>query len=370
MRIVVVPDKFKGTLSARQAARAIMLGWKRARPLDLVDSLPMSDGGEGFGNVMSGLMGAKTRLVKTVDAAHRPRRARWWWEPRSRTAIIESAEVIGLAMLPAKRFDPFELDTAGLGRVLAAAARLRPRRCFIGIGGSATNDGGSGLARSLGWRFHDRNDEEIRTWASLASCVRITPPTERPKVGRLTVALDVQNPLLGPMGSTRVYGPQKGLLSSDFNRAETALRRISHLMDRQCGRSLAAVPGAGAAGGLGFGLMAFLGARPVTGFSLFAREAELRRRLRSADLVVTGEGCLDEQSLMGKGVGELVDFCSDLRVPCIAIGGRAELSTVGRRRFSSVYSLSALTSPTEALRRPGFWLSRTAMKAASDLSLI
>ncbi len=368
MRVVVVPDKFKGTLTAKQAAQAISRGWKQIRPADTVHLLPMSDGGDGFGSVMSGLLDAKVKSVRTEDVAQRPRRARWWWQPYSRTAIIESAEVIGLAMLPPKRFHPFELDTAGLGRVLSAAARLRPHRSFIGIGGSATNDGGFGMARALGWRFLTRQGEEIGRWHALAACQQIQPPARRLTLGRATVALDVQNPLLGPKGCTRVYGPQKGMRPTDFARAEGALRTLAGVMSRQHGRSLAAVAGAGAAGGLGFGLMAFLGARPVTGFSLFAREAALRRLLADADLVITGEGCLDRQSLMGKGVGELVALCAKLEVPCIAVSGKVELPNAGQSPLARSYSMSKSSSQAEALTRPGFWLARTTMKAASEFS--
>ena len=312
MRVVIVPDKFRGTLTAKQAAQAIARGWKRARPGDTVDLLPMSDGGDGFGNVMSGLLGAKVRCVRTVDAAHRPSRARWWWDAHTRTAIIESAQVIGLVMLPAGRFHPFELDTLGLARVLAAAGQLEPRQCLVGVGGSATNDGGFGLARAVGWRFLTQRGDEVREWPKLASCREIIAPSRNLKLGRLVVALDVRNPLLGPKGCTRIYGPQKGVRPRDFPEAEAALSMLSQLMSRQHQKSLATVTGAGAAGGLGFGLMAFLDAIPVTAFSLFARQADLRRRVRAAELVITGEGCLNQQSLMGKGVGELLAFCAGL----------------------------------------------------------
>ena len=217
MRVVIVPDKFKGTLTAKQAAQAIARGWKSARPGDTVDLLPMSDGGDGFGNVMSGLLGAKVRRVKTVDAAHRRSRARWWWAAHTHTAIIESAQIIGLAMLPAGRFHPFQLDTVGLARVLAAAGKLEPRQCLVGVGGSATNDGGFGLARALDWRFLTQRGDEVREWPELASCCEIIPPSHNLKLGRLVVALDVQNPLLGPKGCTRVYGPQKGVRPRDFD---------------------------------------------------------------------------------------------------------------------------------------------------------
>lgn len=369
MHVVIVPDKFKGTLTAKQAAQAIRRGWKRARPDDIVDMLPMSDGGDGFGNVMSSCLGAKVRRVKTVDAAHRPCHARWWWDAHTSTAIIESAQVIGLAMLPAGRFHPFELDTMGLARVLAAAGQLEPSRCLIGIGGSATNDGGFGLARALGWRFLTQRGNEVHAWPNLTSCCEIIPPPHNPKLGRLVAALDVQNPLLGPEGCTRIYGPQKGVRPRDLARAEASLSKLSQLMNRQDCKSLATVAGAGAAGGLGFGLMAFLDAEPMMGFSLFAQEAELRRRIRDAELVITGEGCLNQQSLMGKGVGELVAFCEGLRIPCIAMCGKVELSQTIRDCLVGVYSMSMLTEPLQALNRPAHWLAKVATKAASDFSV-
>src|ERR1039458_5941774 len=153
LRILIIPDKFKGTLSAGAAARAIAKGWHEARRQGSLDLLPMTDGGDGFGEVISGLLRARVQRLETVDAAHRPCSARWWWEPRTKTAIIESAAIVGLAMLPPGRFHPFELDTFGLGAVIRAAAAKGARRCLMGIGGSATNDGGFGLARSLGWKF-------------------------------------------------------------------------------------------------------------------------------------------------------------------------------------------------------------------------
>jgi glycerate kinase len=157
MKVLIVPDKFKGTLTAAAAAAAIARGWRSGRPNDSLDLLPMSDGGDGFGEVTSKLLRARLQRAEAIDAAHRPCVAKWWWEPRTRTAIIESAGVIGLAMLPPKRFHPFELDTLGLGAVVQAAAQRGARRCLMGIGGSATNDGGFGLARALGWVFLDES---------------------------------------------------------------------------------------------------------------------------------------------------------------------------------------------------------------------
>src|SRR5436190_11747180 len=146
LRVLVVPDKFKGTLTAQEAARAMARGWRGARRDDSLELLPMSDGGDGFGVVLSDLLGAETRATKTVDAAHRAMTVEWWWEPQTATAVIEAARVNGLAQLPPGKYHPFELDTFGIGEVLKGAARAGAKRCVMGLGGSATNDGGLGVA--------------------------------------------------------------------------------------------------------------------------------------------------------------------------------------------------------------------------------
>jgi len=369
MRVLIVPDKFKGSLSANEAAAAIARGWKRARPGDDLDLLPMSDGGDGFGAVMSRLLSARPRWVNTVDAAHRPRRVRWWWAPHTRTALIDSAEVIGLALLPPKRFHPHELDTLGVARVVTAAARLKPRQIIMGVGGSATNDGGFGLARGLGWRFVSSRGDEISAWPNLTSCEQILPPANRLRVGTFTVALDVQNPLLGAKGCTRVYGPQKGLRPTEFKATEAALKSLSEAVRQLHGTSPDRIGGAGAAGGLGFGLMSFLKAYPRSGFVLFAQAARLRSRIRRADLVITGEGCLDRQSIMGKGVGELLTLCEHRKVPCLAIGGEVDLPRSCRARFLRTYSLTERVGSRRALEQATSSLTTAATNAGADLTV-
>src|SRR5512133_1700676 len=301
LRVLIVPDKFKGTLSAGQAAAAIARGWAKGRPHDSQQLLPMSDGGDGFGQVVGELLGARRQPIRTMDAAHRPRRSRWWWEPDSKTAIIDSAAVIGLAMLPPGKFHPFELDTFGLGAVIRQAAEKGAVRCIMGIGGSATNDGGFGVARALGWSFVDANDQAIRQWRNLDALRHIKPPRKPHWFRELTVAVDVRNPLLGAQGASRVYGPQKGLRPADFAHAELCLGRLAQIVKKDLGLDLARDAGSGAAGGLGFGLPAFLGARLMAGFELFSRLAKLDERLRKADIVITGEGAIDRSTLMGKG---------------------------------------------------------------------
>ena len=365
MHVLIVPDKFKGTLSAPDAAEAIAAGWRRTRPGDSLDLLPMSDGGDGFGEAVSALLGAAPHRVKTVDAAHRSCRTTCWRDPKNRTAVIESARAVGLAMLPPGKFHPFELDTFGLGMLLRAEWAGGAKHVLIGIGGSATNDGGFGLARALGWEFRDRPGNIIAHWTDLRALSEIHPPKRRQR-GRVTVAVDVQNRLLGPSGSTRVYGPQKGLRPDDFKPAESCLRQLARVAKRQFGKDYASMPGAGAGGGLGFGLLAFASARMQPGFELFAQLAGLQRRLRAADLVITGEGALDASTLMGKGVGEVARRCRELKIPCIGLGGSVERHRPMDRLFSRVAALTGVTTLEQAKARPAFWLEFLARRVAAE----
>src|SRR5688500_10722049 len=212
MRVLVVPDKFKGTLRADEAAQAIATGWRSTRPNDTLQLLPMSDGGDGFGPIIGGLLQASRQTAQTINAAHEPINAQWWWSENSRTAIVESANIIGLAMLPAGVFHPFELDTLGLGQLLLHISREHPGgNLIIGIGGSGTNDAGFGLARGLGFRFFDLTGFCLERWLALPSLSQIEHPEKGTSFSKVTIACDVQNPLLGPNGASRIYGPQKGL---------------------------------------------------------------------------------------------------------------------------------------------------------------
>jgi glycerate kinase len=361
MRILIVPDKFKGSLTAHQATRAIARGWRKARPGDSLDLLPMSDGGDGFGEVLSGLLGARRRSVLTLDAAHRPRRALWWWQAATKTAIVESAKVIGLALLPPQKFHPFQLDTWGLGKILIAASRAAPRQCVVGIGGSATNDGGFGLARALGWHFLDRAGNELDQWPRLRELARIRPPFAPLKL-RVTVAVDVRNPLLGPQGCSRVYGPQKGL--HEFDLADKCLGRMASLLKQQHGVDCANIPGAGAAGGLGFGLMAFAGAKIESGFELFARYARLEKRIRAAGVVVTGEGAMDLQTRMGKGVGQIAALCAKRHVPCIGLAGMIDTTVKHSGVFAHARALTEITTAGRAQARASHFLEQLAAETA------
>jgi glycerate kinase len=371
MNVLVVPDKFKGTLTAYAAAELIASGWRNVRPRDHLEILPMSDGGDGFGEVLARLLDVKARTTATIDAAHRPRDAQWWWQSKKSIAIIESAQVIGLALLPPKRFHPFQLDTVGLGLVIQAALSQHPEQILIGIGGSATNDGGFGLARSLGWKFLDGAGRKISAWTKLESLHALVEAPGPAKPCEIAVAVDVQNPLLGPSGASRIYGPQKGLRPQDMALAEACLRQLARVTGEKLGLPQAAEePGSGAAGGLGFGLRCFLKARLQSGFALFAQAAQLEDRIRASDLVITGEGAIDSSTLMGKGVGEVASLCQRHGVPCLGLAGTLELpqrQTGDSTGFARTYGIvPQLTTPEAAQGSPNVWLPRLAAKAAED----
>lgn len=369
LRILIAPDKFKGTLPAHEAALAIAKGWRSIRPDDLITSLPICDGGDGFGRTMGRLFRAKQVTTKTVDAAHHNCESRWWWSVQTKTALIESANVIGLAMLPTGRHHPFDLDTFGLGKVILAAAAKGARRCLLGIGGSATNDGGFGMARALGWTFLDSESNPIENWTELHRLTKVQPPKRRRLFPDLTVAVDVQNRLLGANGCSRIYGPQKGLRAADMIPAEKNLRQLARVMKKHLGKDFSTVQGSGAAGGLGFGLLAFADAKLASGFELFARHAKLASQLRHADLVITGEGALDKSTLMGKGVGALAVLCRQSQLPCLGLAGRIEDGRKLGKLFLRCHSLLEFTEEENALREPAHWLEQAARLAASEIQL-
>jgi glycerate 2-kinase len=368
-KVLIVPDKFKGTLTALQAADAMARGWRQGRPQDVLEVLPMSDGGDGFGEIVGRLLGATVQTAEAIDAAHRPCAVTWWWHADSATAVVESARVIGLAMLPKGRYHPFELDTEGLGLVLKAAAGCGARRCLVGIGGSATNDGAFGMARALGWQFRDGRGREISSWTRLRALEELGIPPTASLFDELTVAVDVQNRLLGPEGCTAIYGPQKGIRPEDYDLAEGCLARLAEVAREQFKRDFAAEPGSGAAGGLGFGLPCFAGARLEPGFALFARLASLRERLQSCQLVVTGEGAIDQSTLMGKGVGELARLCQEVNVPCLGLGGVVGDAARGSRRFTALHAMAPDLAPAEhAMVEPEAWLERLAAQTAAGFA--
>ena len=328
MRILIAPDKFRETLTARQAAEAIAAGWRRSRPGDGLDLAPMADGGEGTLIALVDALGGEMISVKAsgprgdrIDASFGIADG-----SNGRLAIVETAAASGLAVLSASRRDPRRTTTRGTGELIRAALDRAPARLIVGLGGSATNDGGAGMGQALGVRLTDDGGRDLAPGgAALAGLVHIDATGLDPRVRRLVcvAASDVDNPLTGPNGATRVYAAQKGASADDLVPLDRALGHLAAIVERDLGVDLRDEPGAGAAGGLGFGLMAFLGARMRPGVDVVSDAVGLPTRVAAVDLAITGEGSLDEQSLRGKVPAGVLRLARELSVPALVLCGRA-----------------------------------------------
>lgn len=325
MRVLVAPQEFKESLTAEEAASAIARGIAAARPDWTIEELPLSDGGPGFLAALARATGGQERVVATHDALGRARTAHVLDIAETGTCAVEAAMANGLALVERQERDALRASTEGVGELVAAALEGGPSRVVVGVGGSATSDGGSGMARALGARFRDGAGRDLTPGAApLAELARIdwSPPESLAGV-EVLVATDVTNPLVGPQGAAAVFGPQKGASPDDVEVIEAALQRYAAVVERSLGVAIAEVPGAGAAGGLGGGLVAFLGGRIMSGFDVVAEAVGLEERLRRADIVVTGEGSYDGQSEQGKTVGRLRQLSSEADTRCVVLAGQA-----------------------------------------------
>lgn len=323
-RIVVAPDSFKGSASAREVAEALATGLRRALPEATVETVPMADGGEGTVEAMVVATGGRFVDVEVTGPLGEPVTARFGMLGDGKTAVVEMAAASGLPLVPPARRNPLVTTTYGTGELIRAALDRGARRIVIGIGGSATVDGGVGMAEALGARFLDAHGRRLEPGGgALVRLERIDLASLDPRVRQteLLVACDVSNPLYGPDGAACVFGPQKGATPEMVAVLDAGLRRLADVIRRDLGVDVSALPGAGAAGGLGAGLVAFCGARLRPGVELVIEAVDLPARLQGADLVVTGEGALDRQTRFGKtpaGVGRLA---RRLGIPAVAVVG-------------------------------------------------
>lgn len=321
MRVLIAPQEFKGSLSAVEAARAMARGVRAALPAATLDLLPFSDGGPGFLEALGASLPSQAREVTVRDPLRRPVGALLL--EAGDAVFVESAQANGLWRLKPSELDPIHASTEGVGDLLAAAAALRPRRIVVGLGGSATNDGGAGMARALGAGFRDAAGTVLPPGAGplahLAS-VAWDPPSGFRNV-TIDAATDVQNHLLRRLGASHIFGSQKGASPDQVEQLDAALARYATVLKDALGVDVTTIPGAGAAGGLAAGLIAFLGAQVVSGFDVVARATGFAARLQQADLVLTGEGRFDAQSSMGKTTGRILAEAAATHRTAIVIAG-------------------------------------------------
>ena len=359
MRVLVAPDSFGGTLTAAEAAAAIAAGWRSVDPRAQLSTAPLSDGGPGFVDVLAAVMHGERRtctvrgpLGDDVPAAV---------FVAGDTAYVEAAQAAGLHQVPADRRDPRRSTSYGVGQLVATAAP-GVLRIVVGLGGTATNDGGAGLWAALGAEPAERL---AAGGAALIDLTEVLPP--HPLRISLIAATDVDNPLLGPNGASAVYGPQKGADREAVLDLDDALRRWADVVEAGIAQpGLRDRPGAGAAGGLGFGLLA-LGASITSGVDLVADAIDLRDRIAAADLVVTGEGSVDAQSLRGKVIVGVARLAQEAGVPCVVVAGRAEVG----RRDAAAAGVDDIEAVADLLGSPGAALAAGAegvQRAAAALA--
>jgi glycerate kinase len=369
VRVVVAPDKFKGSLTAPAVAAAVRRGLLAFQPDADVVELPMADGGDGTVDVALAV-GWDQVQVEATGPTGEPARATY--AVRGSEALVELADVVGLRRLPSTGPDPLGASTYGLGTVLRRAVDRGARLIIVGVGGSASTDGGAGMLQALGVRLLDAAGVDLRPGGGplrdLAT-VDLTGLDARLAEVDVVVASDVDNPLLGPTGAAAVYGPQKGASAGEVRDLEAGLTRLAQVMAEETGRDCADMPGSGAAGGASFGALAVLGARVEPGVALLLNLVGFRDVVPRAALVVTGEGSLDEQSLRGKVPVGVAHAAAQHGVPVVAVTGQCsigpdQLRAVG---ISAAYALSDLESdPARSMEQAAPLLERLAMRVAKE----
>ena len=339
MRILIAPDKFKGSLGAEEVAERIRAGIHSALPTADIELLPLADGGEGTAETIRRARGGEWVSCAAHDALGREIHARYAWMAPSALAVLEMSAAAGLQSLLPEERNPVKASTFGVGEMLRAAASHGAQEIIVGLGGSATNDGGFGMARALGFLFVGRDDRELTGPVStLVNLSRIEPPGDL-SFSRITAACDVTNSLLGPHGATRIFGAQKGATPEQLEILERSLARLAEVAARTFDHDHRDVPGAGAAGGLGFGLLTFCGAAVRSGFEVVAEAIDLRAKIERADVVITGEGKLDRQTLAGKAPAGVARIARALNKPVYAIVGQAAGESEVRELFNGVTTL-------------------------------
>jgi len=383
VQILIASDKFKGALNTREVAENIAKGLRDALPEARIDIVPMADGGEGTAEAICESRGCSWVRCKGRDPLGREIDARYGWLEDEKLAVMEMSESAGMRRLSENERDPICATTFGVGEMILDAAKRGANEIIIGLGGSATNDGGFGMATAVRYRFFANGNELTGPVSELAKLTKIKAPTVAADVSpadstlqltrlppqlKIIAAVDVQNPLLGKNGATRVFGPQKGASKDELNILEGALTRLADVVAREFDFDYRDRPGAGAAGGLGFGLMSFCGATIRPGFDVVAEAVGLESKMKGVDVVITGEGSLDRQTLEGKTPAGVARLARKLGKKVFAIAGRYDGNQQVHNLFDAVYQLARSgMSEKEQMKRAGELLREKARELAKSL---
>ena len=342
-KIIIAPDSFKGSLTSVEVADAIEAGIKEVFPNCETVKIPIADGGEGTMDTLVSALGGQKVKVKVHDPLMRPIEVEYGLVNNGKTAVIEMAVASGITLLKKHEQNPLLTSTFGTGELIKDALIRGCRSFMIGIGGSATNDAGTGMLKALGYRFLDKKGEDTDgTGNSLQSICTIDETGAMPelKEAQFTIACDVNNTFSGPNGAAYVYAPQKGATLQIVKKLDEGMESLRQLIKKEKEIDLNSVPGAGAAGGLGGAFVAFFNAQLKPGIEMVLEAVDFEKHLKNAELVITGEGKLDKQTGMGKAASGILDAANKKSVPVIAIGGSVEeVKNLNKRGFISVFSI-------------------------------
>jgi glycerate kinase len=375
MNILIAPGSFKNALSALEVGNSLAKGLKRALSDVEIRVVPMADGGEGTVESLTDATGGRLVMVRVHDPLMREVESSFGITGDGETAVIEMAAASGIQLIRPEERDPLDTTTYGTGQLIRAALDAGCRTILLGIGGSATNDCGTGMARALGVRFMGPDGEPVKQGGGALGEVKeidVSGLDPRIRKTRIQVACDVTNPLTGPDGASLVYGPQKGADKAMAEKLDRNLALLAERIREQLGKEVENLPGAGAAGGLGAGLIAFLDAELVEGVPAIAERIGLEESVKWADLVITGEGGMDSQTRFGKTPYGVARIAKRHRKPVIAVAGTLGegVETLYNEGFDAILSiLDAPMTLEEAIRKTALLLEATGERIGRMLSL-
>lgn len=370
MKIIIAPDKFKGSLTSLQACEAIRQGLLMTDATADLYVYPMADGGDGFAAVMKHYLHTQTVLCHSADPLKRPMEAAYEMEPISHTAVIELATASGLTLLPDAERNPLKTSTYGTGLLVKNAVELGAEKIILGIGGSATNDGGAGILEAMGFRFYDADGNIVPASGENLSRIKyILPPAILPSL-QFVLACDVKNKLLGKQGAAWVYAAQKGAAEKEIPLLDKGLEDFAALLRAASGKDVANIPGTGAGGGVAAGLAAFFKLEIVSGAELLIDSSALETNLADAALIITGEGKIDGQTLNGKVVKHIAALGNRYNIPVITFCGEAAMSeNISQLNLEKIVSLTGrYTSGPEAMANAASHLTAAAARFLSNFN--
>lgn len=370
MKIIVAPDKFKGSLTSFQVCEIVGKSLREKNEAIQVLEFPMADGGDGFASVIKHYLQTETIGCKTIDALDREINASYEWDDKHKTAIVEMAMASGLALLKKEEQNPMLTSTLGSGILIKNAIEKGATRIILGLGGSATNDAGMGILTALGFQFADEKGNLLAaSGKNLCSVKKIIQPESMPAI-QFQIAADVKNVLYGRQGAAYIFAPQKGANDVDVRLLDEGLRNFASIVEGQTGRNISTIAGTGAAGGIAAGLMAFFDVEIKSGIELIVNNSNLTARLENADLIITGEGKIDAQTGEGKVIAYIAALAKEYNIPCKAVCGvldldQKELQKLGLKSVLAIQDGSI--SAEEAIKNAAELLAK---RIAADNSFL